>query len=104
MGFQTPATFERALQSITSHEYVLPAIQREFVWKPEQTCAFFDSLMRRYPIGSFLSWKIFKADLGNYDFIRAHHEQRWARCSKGDEWEVRQAIVNLDAARGDDPA
>lgn len=44
MAFQTPITIERALQGVTSHEYVLPAIQREFVWKPEQICVFFDSL------------------------------------------------------------
>ncbi len=83
MAFQTPITIDRALQGITTHEYVLPAIQREFVWKPEQICAFFDSLMRRYPIGSFLFWEIPVADLGDYvfyDFIRAYHEQRSAHC------------------------
>lgn len=83
MAFQTPITIDRALQGVTSHEYVLPAIQREFVWKPEQICAFFDSLMRRYPIGSFLFWEIPAADLGNYvfyDFIRSYHEQRSAHC------------------------
>lgn len=83
VAFQTPITIERALQGVTVHEYVLPAIQREFVWKPEQICAFFDSLMRRYPIGSFLFWEIPAADLGNYvfyDFIRAYHEQRAAHC------------------------
>jgi len=83
MSFQTPITIERALEGITTHEYVLPAIQREFVWKPEQICAFFDSLMRRYPIGSFLFWEIPVADLGGYvfyDFIRAYHERRQAHC------------------------
>ncbi|HET6496786.1 MAG TPA: DUF262 domain-containing protein [Thermoleophilia bacterium] len=83
MAFQTPITIERALQGITTHEYVLPAIQREFVWKPEQICAFFDSLMRRYPIGSFLFWEIPTADLGDYvfyDFIRNYHERRAAHC------------------------
>lgn len=84
MAFQTPITIEKALQGITAHEYVLPAIQREFVWKPEQICAFFDSLMRRYPIGSFLFWEIPAADLGNYvfyDFIREYHERRAAHCA-----------------------
>lgn len=84
MAFQTPITIEKALQGITAHEYVLPAIQREFVWKPDQICAFFDSLMRRYPIGSFLFWEIPAADLGNYvfyDFIREYHERRAAHCA-----------------------
>jgi len=85
VAFQTPITIEKALQGIIAHEYVLPAIQREFVWKPEQICAFFDSLMRRYPIGSFLFWEIPAADLGNYvfyDFIRNYHERRGAYCER----------------------
>jgi hypothetical protein len=83
LAFQTPITIEKALQGITTHEYVLPAIQREFVWKPQQICAYFDSLMRRYPIGSFLFWEIPAADLGDYvfyDFIRNYHERRAAHC------------------------
>jgi len=83
MAFQTPITIEKSLQGIITHEYVLPAIQREFVWKPEQICALFDSLMRRYPIGSFLFWEIPTADLGDYvfyDFIRNYHERRAAHC------------------------
>ncbi len=31
MAFQTPITIDRALQGITVHEYVLPAIQRGFI-------------------------------------------------------------------------
>ena len=38
-------------------DYWLPAIQREFVWKEAQICKLFDSLMRHYPIGSFLIWE-----------------------------------------------
>jgi hypothetical protein len=37
-------------------QYFLPAIQREFVWKPTQILQLFDSIMRGYPIGSFLFW------------------------------------------------
>src|SRR5205814_9286273 len=38
--------------------YFLPAIQREFVWKPEQIRRLFDSIMRKYPISSFLFWEL----------------------------------------------
>jgi len=31
--------------------YFLPAIQREFVWKPDQIIQLFDSLLRNYPMG-----------------------------------------------------
>jgi len=37
--------------------YFLPDIQRNFVWKPEQVYALFDSIMRDYPISTFLFWK-----------------------------------------------
>jgi hypothetical protein len=35
-------------------EVTLPKMQRGFVWHPEQIEALWDSLLRRYPIGSFL--------------------------------------------------
>ncbi len=41
-----------------NRQYFLPAIQREFVWKPEQILRLFDSIMRGYPISSFLFWEL----------------------------------------------
>lgn len=41
-----------------NHQYFLPAIQREFVWKPDQIVQLFDSIMRGYPISSFLFWEL----------------------------------------------
>jgi len=41
-----------------NRSHFLPAIQREFVWSPDQVIQFFDSLMRNYPIGSFLFWDL----------------------------------------------
>ena len=39
-------------------QYYLPAIQREFVWDRDKIVSLFDSVMRGYPIGSFLFWKL----------------------------------------------
>ena len=39
-------------------QYYLPAIQREFVWQPDQIAQLFDSLMRGYPISAFLFWEL----------------------------------------------
>ncbi|MGQ7794321.1 DUF262 domain-containing protein [Faunimonas sp. B44] len=36
----------------------LPAIQRPYVWEPDQIIALFDSLLKGYPISSFLFWEI----------------------------------------------
>ncbi len=38
-------------------KYYLPDIQRDFVWKPNQVYALFDSILRGYPISTFLFWK-----------------------------------------------
>lgn len=39
-------------------QYFLPAIQREFIWWPNQVVSLFDSILRGYPIGSFLFWEL----------------------------------------------
>jgi uncharacterized protein with ParB-like and HNH nuclease domain len=83
MPFQTPIPIAKALQLIHRHEFVLPAIQREFVWSTDQICMLFDSLMRGYPFGSFLFWKVEKANTRKYvfyDVIRDYHERDRAHC------------------------
>lgn len=47
--FQPAVPVAKVLQGIHSSEYVLPAIQREFVWETDQITRLFDSLMRGYP-------------------------------------------------------
>jgi len=39
-------------------QYFLPAIQRHYVWKPDQIVLLFDSILRGYPISSFLFWEL----------------------------------------------
>ncbi|NSO53805.1 DUF262 domain-containing protein, partial [Enterococcus faecalis] len=61
--------------------YVLPALQREFVWKPEQIERLFDSIMKGYPIGSFLFWNVQNENINKYEFynILKEYHQRDAR-------------------------
>jgi len=78
MGFEAPTTIEKVIKGIQKREYVLPAIQREFVWDEEQIEKLFDSLMRGYPIGSFLFWKIDPdrlKDFQFYSFMDHYHER-----------------------------
>jgi hypothetical protein len=58
VSFQTPITIANALDRIHRREYVLPAIQREFVWSRDKITRLFDSLMRGYSIGSFHMWNV----------------------------------------------
>lgn len=56
----------------------MPAIQREFVWDTDDIVKLFDSLLRGYPVGSFLFWKVGPErvhDYVFYGFIRDYHEK-----------------------------
>ncbi len=78
MSIQTPITIAEAIRNITDREYILPAIQREFVWDGVQIEKLFDSLMRGYPIGSFLFWRIrpeHMKDFQFYTFMESYHER-----------------------------
>ena len=80
---QQGGTIENALDSIASHEYVLPAIQREFVWQPEQVSNLFDSLMQGYPFGEFMLWRVAPENSGKYrwyDFVREYHQRDNPHC------------------------
>ncbi len=68
MAFETPITIKTAVENIYSRKYLLPAIQREFVWSTDQIEVLFDSLMRDYPIGSFLFWFVGREHTGDYEF------------------------------------
>ena len=59
------------MRGIQHRRYVLPAIQREFIWKPEKICSLFDSLMRGYPIGSFLFSRLGTDSQAAYAFPHA---------------------------------
>lgn len=56
--FQMPITINQAMTYIENNYYLLPAFQRDFVWKAEQIEKLFDSLMRGYPTSSMLFWKV----------------------------------------------
>lgn len=76
--YQQGYTIKDALDRITANAYVLPAIQREFVWRPEQICRLFDSIMQGYPFGDFLFWRIKpenSADFKYYQFVQHYHQR-----------------------------
>lgn len=77
----------RVMEKISSNELVLPSIQREYVWKTNQVEDLFDSLMRGYPIGTFLFWDIGNDYIGNfvfYEFLRNYHERDFSHNKKID--------------------
>lgn len=81
--YQIGGTIRELLEAIQKNQFVLPAIQREFVWKPEQIARLFDSLMQGYPFGTFLYWKVEKDNSSCYkfySFVRDYHELNNPHC------------------------
>ncbi len=78
MAYQPPIPVTEVLDRIHDRSYVLPAIQREFEWSQDQVRRLFDSLIRGYPIGSFLFWQVSSAVAARfrfYDFLTDYHER-----------------------------
>ena len=58
------------IEMIGTNEIYLPAIQRKFVWKHTQIEKLFDSIMRDYPIGTFLFWFLNGEKINEYTFYK----------------------------------
>ncbi len=87
MAFVEPITIKEAVGNVDKKNYLLPAIQREFVWSTYQIEKLFDSLMRDYPISSFLFWEVEKCNVGKYqfyEFLREYHERDNRHNTKAD--------------------
>ncbi len=46
------------LEYVGGNKYIIPAIQRKYVWKEKDICKYFDSIMRNYPIGYIMLWNV----------------------------------------------
>jgi len=71
----------------------------EFVWKPEQICQLFDSLLQGYPFGTFLFWKIkstHQREYQFYDFMRHYHQRDRVHCEKLDLIGEQDRVAVLD--------
>lgn len=78
VGFQKPITIKKAIDNIHNRDFLLPAIQRKFVWTSEQIEMLFDSILRGYPINSFMFWEVrsqeIKSNFRFYEFIDEFRE------------------------------
>lgn len=79
MAYESPLTIAEVVRDISANKYVLPAIQREFVWSTAQIERLFDSVMQDYPFGAFLFWELDKEQHTRYDFysfLQNYHEKK----------------------------
>lgn len=99
MSYQTAIKIKDVVNNIQKLKYVLPSIQREFVWQPAQIEQLFDSIMRGYPISTFLFWKVEKhriRDFQFYEFLKHYHEKENKHNSKVDLSRDEDVIAILD--------
>lgn len=92
-------TIAEALHAISHHKYVLPAIQREFVWDPDDICKLFDSILRGYPISSLLYWRVDEENSDKYrfyDFVLNYHELDAPGCPALDGLPKQERVAILD--------
>ncbi|MCI5114723.1 MAG: DUF262 domain-containing protein [Candidatus Electrothrix sp. AW1] len=85
MAFYPPVTISNIIQKIDYQALLLPAIQREFVWKHNEIEILFDSLMRDYPIGSLLLWKVNGENKKNhrfYSILKKFREKYKTHCEE----------------------
>ena len=82
-------------------DFVLPEIQREFVWDLDRIADLWDSIFRGYPIGQLLFWRS-NTDLPMYSFLDAKNEDNYLFVNKKPEWthetlvDGREKIIVLD--------
>ena len=99
MAYEVPITIKKTIDNIRKKQYVLPSIQREFVWDKMQIERLFDSLMRDYPISTFLFWKVEKQrikDFQFYEFLKNYHQKSSRHNLKADLTEEEDVIAVLD--------
>ena len=98
-SYQTALTISTVIKNIDAKKYLLPSIQREFVWSTKQIEKLFDSIMMDYPINSFLFWKVPK-DKANefkfYEFLRNYHQRDGRHNPKADTNGSDDIIAILD--------
>ena len=96
---QNTMTIKEIVTKIGENQFFLPAIQREFVWGPEQITRLFDSIMKDYPIGSFLFWDVREENVATFDFYKfmeKYHEKDYYNNPKADLAGVKNIGCVLD--------
>ena len=63
--------YEALFLEIDSGQIKLPMFQRDFVWSKEQTAKLIDSILKGFPIGTFIFWKT-REELRSYKEIGNH--------------------------------
>ena len=78
---------------LQNDEILLPAMQRDFVWPIDKICDLFESILRDYPIGTFLFWDVDSTVFEKYTFnkfLSDVHERRKGDLVRGERSAIRK--------------
>src|SRR5882724_1302168 len=91
--------YEALFVEIDTGQIKLPMFQRDFVWDKEQSAKLIDSILKGFPIGTFIFWKT-REELRSYKDVGNH---RLPETPKGDYAQYildgQQRITSLYAIR-----
>ena len=91
--------YEALFVEIDTGQIKLPMFQREFVWEKEQSAKLIDSILKGFPIGTFIFWRT-KEELRSYKEVGNH---KLPETPKGDYVQYildgQQRITSLYAIR-----
>jgi hypothetical protein len=79
--------YEALFLAIDSGEIKLPMFQREFVWDKEQSAKLIDSLLKGYPIGTFIFWKTREVEAATDGSAGVVPEEAGHSIRAGMEWQ-----------------
>lgn len=78
MSYETAKTVKTIISKLDRGDYLIPLLQRDYVWKQDQICKLFDSLMRNYPINTFTMWECEEEVINSgYKFYRFEPEYKY---------------------------
>ena len=84
-----------ALNRVADKKYLIPSLQRKYVWKEAQIYSLLDSIMQDYPFGTFLFWNIKKHEYDNlnsnkfYQFLKIYDN---SGNGSGEEYNVKKGM------------
>lgn len=76
--YQQPTTVMSVVNYMQHNNWILPSIQRKFEWDKDRIINLFDSLLRGYPIGTLMLWKVNNEIIkktGFFTFLQDYQEK-----------------------------
>lgn len=92
----TNKSIREVLSRVQSSEIILPALQREFVWKKRDIEGLFDSLLQEYPINTFMSWEvndILQQSMAFYCFLNPKYKEGGTNSDYVNNTQVHKSVI-----------